>query len=175
MGCAGRGGDCSEESDPESKKGKWCEVTAIAFRAMRGRPRTLRNIGVAKAYGSYESAAADPELSHLQSAAESFARALVDQSGGSGEARPVEKPLSLTVAEARAADGAGPLRREVGEAFHGEDAPQWMRAHDLIRHGVLGNAVDRGSVSYFSRSKKRAKRCRMGRRWTGWTSDAIRS
>jgi len=62
-----------------------------------------------------------------------------------------------------AADGAGPLRREGWRGVHGEDASAMDRAHDDPAWSVGGVGVDRGSVQLTStRSKKRAKRCRMG-------------
>lgn len=139
---------------PGMQKGEWSEVTAIASRDRRRAEEVARTLGIAKAYGSYEELLADPQI-------EAIYNPLPNQlhvpwsikAAEAGKHVLCEKPVSLTVAEARTLlavrDRTGV---KIGEAFMVRTHPQWLRARDLIvsdRIGGLRSVV--GFFSYFNR------------------------
>ena len=70
-----------------------------------------------------------------------------------------EKPISLTVAEARtlleARDRCGV---KIGEAFMVKTHPQWLRTRELIRTGVIGDLSSIvGAFSYFNRDPQNVR------------------
>src|SRR5258706_10943197 len=48
--------------NPAIQKGQYCEIAAIASRDRQAAERAARQLGVAKAYGSYEELLADPDV-----------------------------------------------------------------------------------------------------------------
>ena len=139
---------------PGMQKGEWSEVTAIASRDRRRAEEVARTLGIAKAYGSYEELLADPQI-------EAIYNPLPNQlhvpwsikAAEAGKHVLCEKPVSLTVAEARTLlavrDRTGV---KIGEAFMVRTHPQWLRARELIvsdRIGGLRSVV--GFFSYFNR------------------------
>src|SRR5260221_13490175 len=48
--------------NPAIQKGQYCEIVAIASRDRQAAERAARQLGVAKAYGSYEELLADAEV-----------------------------------------------------------------------------------------------------------------
>jgi predicted dehydrogenase len=139
---------------PAMQKGQWSEVVAIASRDRRKAEETARRLGLARAYGSYEELLADPQV-------EAIYNPLPNQlhvpwsikAAEAGKHVLCEKPLSLTVAEARkllaARDRAGV---RMGEAFMVRTHPQWLRVREIIasgRIGALRSVI--GAFSYFNR------------------------
>ena len=61
-GVLGVAGIATRKVIPAMQKGEWSEVTAIASRDMRRAERAARELGIAKAYGSYQELLADPEI-----------------------------------------------------------------------------------------------------------------
>src|ERR1041384_2247001 len=47
---------------PAMQKGQWSEITAIASRDLTRAQATARELGIPKAYGSYEDLLRDPEI-----------------------------------------------------------------------------------------------------------------
>ncbi len=145
---------------PGMQKGKWCEVTAIASRDAQKAGDAAHKLGIIKAYGSYEALLADPEIEAIYNPLPNHLHVPWSiKAAEAGKHVLCEKPLSLTVAEARtllaARDRCGV---KVGEAFMVKTYPQWMRAHDLIRHGVLGELRSIvGAFSYFNRDPKNVR------------------
>ena len=138
---------------PAMQKGDWTEVTAIASRDLHKAEEAARALGIAKAYGSYEELLADPEI-------EAVYNPLPNQlhvpwsikAAEAGKHVLCEKPISMTVAEARSsAGGAGAHRRNIGEAFMVRTHPQWLRTRELIASGRIGQLRSiQGFFSYFN-------------------------
>ncbi|HEX3354183.1 MAG TPA: Gfo/Idh/MocA family oxidoreductase [Terriglobales bacterium] len=139
---------------PGMQRGKWTEVSAIASRDRRRADEAARALGIARSYGSYEELLADPEI-------EAVYNPLPNQlhvpwsikAAEAGKHVLCEKPLSLTVAEAKTLlavrDRTGV---KIGEAFMVRTHPQWLRTRELIgsgRIGALRSVV--GFFSYFNR------------------------
>jgi predicted dehydrogenase len=139
---------------PGMQKGEWSEVTAIASREPRKAEEAARTLGIARAYGSYEELLADPQI-------EAIYNPLPNQlhvpwsikAAEAGKHVLCEKPLSLTVAEARTLIAVRDRTKvKIGEAFMVRTHPQWLRARDLITSGRIGRLRSViGFFSYFNR------------------------
>jgi predicted dehydrogenase len=135
---------------PAMQKGEWSDVIAIASRDGVKAESVARTLGISKAYGSYEELLADRRV-------EAIYNPLPNQlhvpwsirAAEAGKHVLCEKPLSLTVAEARkllaARNRAGV---KMGEAFMVRTHPQWLRARELVASGRIGQL--RSAVGFFS-------------------------
>jgi predicted dehydrogenase len=139
---------------PGMQQGKFTEVTAIASRDRRKAEETARKLGIRTAYGSYEELLADPQI-------EAIYNPLPNQlhvpwsikAAEAGKHVLCEKPLSLTVAEAKTLlavrDRTGV---KIGEAFMVRTHPQWLRTRELVASGRIGSLRSvSGFFSYFNR------------------------
>ena len=139
---------------PGMQRGEWSEVTAIASRDRRRAEEAARTLGIAKAYGSYEELLADPQI-------EAIYNPLPNQlhvpwsikAAEAGKHVLCEKPLSLTVAEAKTLIAVRDRTQvKIGEAFMVRTHPQWLRARDLVTSGRIGRLRSViGFFSYFNR------------------------
>ena len=149
-GVLGVAGIAVKKVIPGMQRGEWSEVTAIASRDMGKAERAARELGIPKAYGSYEELLADPEVDAVYNPLPNHLH--VEWSVRAAEAGKhvlCEKPLGRTADEARellaARDRTGV---KVGEAFMVRTHPQWLGVLDLINTGRVG-AV-RSVAGYFS-------------------------
>jgi predicted dehydrogenase len=127
---------------PGMLQGEHCEMVGIASRDL-GKARVVATeLGLPKAYGSYEELLADPGIeavyiplpNHLH--VPWSIRALE-----AGKHVLCEKPIGLSSAEAEellAASGRHP-HLKVMEAFMYRHHPQWQRAKQLAREGYIGD------------------------------------
>ena len=142
---------------PAMQKGDWTEVTAIASRDLHKAEEAARALGIAKAYGSYEELLADPQI-------EAVYNPLPNQlhvpwsikAAEAGKHVLCEKPISMTVAEARSLlavqQRTGVM---IGEAFMVRTHPQWLRTRELIASGRIGQLRSiQGFFSYFNTDPK---------------------
>ena len=142
---------------PAMQKGEWVEVTAIASRNRGKAEETARALGVAKAYGSYEELLADPQI-------EAIYNPLPNQlhvpwsirAAEAGKHVLCEKPLSMTVAEAKTLLAVQQRTGvTIGEAFMVRVHPQWLRVRELIASGRIGRLrAIQGFFSYFNADPK---------------------
>ena len=138
---------------PAMQKGQWSEVTAIASRDLAKAQESAKALGIAKAYGSYEELLADPEI-------EAIYNPLPNQlhvpwsikAAEAGKHVLCEKPISLTVAEAKSLLAVEQKTGvKIGEAFMVRTHPQWLRSRELIKSGRIGELRSVvGSFSYFN-------------------------
>jgi len=139
---------------PAMQKGEWSQVVAIASRDLGKAEESARALGIPKAYGSYEELLADPQI-------EAIYNPLPNQlhvpwsikAAEAGKHVLCEKPLSLTVAEAKTLlavrDRTGV---KMGEAFMVRTHPQWLRVRELIASGRIGHLRSvSGFFSYLNR------------------------
>jgi predicted dehydrogenase len=135
---------------PAMQKGEWSEVTAIASRDLGRAENVARSLGIPKAYGSYEDLLADPQI-------EAIYNPLPNQlhvpwsikAAEAGKHVLCEKPLSLTVAEAKtllAVEARTGVK--MGEAFMVRTHPQWVRTREVVKSGRIGDL--RSIVGFFS-------------------------
>jgi predicted dehydrogenase len=152
---------------PAMQKGEWSVVTAIASRDPQKAKEAARKLGISKTCGSYEELLADPEIEAIYNPLPNHLHVPWSlKAAEAGKHVLCEKPLSLTVAEARtllaARDRCGV---KIGEAFMVKTHPQWLRVRDLVRHGVIGEL--RAIVCAFSYFNRDPKNVRSVPEWGG--------
>ncbi|HYL86305.1 MAG TPA: Gfo/Idh/MocA family oxidoreductase [Candidatus Angelobacter sp.] len=145
---------------PAMQKGAWCEVAGIASRDLRKAEQAAAQLGIPKAYGSYDALLADPEIEAIYNPLPNHLHVPWSiQSAEAGKHVLCEKPISVTVEEAKdliaARDRCGV---KIGEAFMVKTHPQWLRTRDLIRAGVIGDLRSIvGTFSYFNRDPENVR------------------
>ena len=136
---------------PALQRSRLGTVSAIASRNLADAQRVAAELGIAKAYGSYEELLADPTIDAIYNPLPNHLH--VPWSIKALEAgKPVlcEKPVALNADEARtlveARDRSGKL---AAEAFMFRFHPQWMRTRELVRSGGVGALrLVQGTFSY---------------------------
>lgn len=145
---------------PAMQESEWCEIRAIASRDKSKAEETARSLGIPKAYGSYEELLSDPEIEAIYNPLPNHMHVPWSiKAAEAGKHVLCEKPLSLSVAEAREL-----LRVQertgvkIGEAFMVRTNPQWLRARELVRAGRIGELRSiAGYFSYFNRDPENVR------------------
>ncbi len=139
-----------EKVIPAMQGGEVSRIDAIASRDIAKARRAADDLGIAKAYGSYEEMLADPAIEAVYNPLPNelhvpwTIRALE-----AGKHVLCEKPIALDAAEAGALIEA--RRRSgklVAEAFMVRYHPQWRRAREIARSGAIGDV--RAVQTFFS-------------------------
>lgn len=138
---------------PAMQQGQYSEVVAIASRDLAKARETAAQLGIAKAYGSYEELIADPGINAIYNPLPNQLHVpWTIKAAEAGKHVLCEKPISLTVAEAesllavRNRSGV-----KIGEAFMIRSHPQWLRAMAIIESGRIGPLRSvMASFSYFN-------------------------
>ncbi len=136
---------------PAMQTGRWCDVAAIASRNVDRAQAAARELGIARAYGSYEELLADETIDAVYNPLPNHLhvpwsiRALE-----AGKHVLCEKPIGLTSAEGRELVYAAAAHPDlkVMEAFMYRHHPQWQKARALVRNGAIGEL--RTIQSFFS-------------------------
>jgi predicted dehydrogenase len=139
---------------PGMQKGEWSEIAAIASRDLKKAEDAAGKLGIRKAYGSYEELLADPEIEAIYNPLPNHLHVPWSiEAAVAGKHVLCEKPLSLTVAEAKTLLAVRErCGVKIGEAFMVKTHPQWLRTRELIRKGVIGELrAIVGAFSYFNR------------------------
>ena len=152
---------------PGMQQAELCDVAAIASRERKKAEEAAGKLGIAKAYGSYEELLADPEIEAIYNPLPNHLHVPWSiKAAEAGKHVLCEKPLSLTVAEAKTLlavrDRTGV---KMAEAFMVRTHPQWLRTRDLIRAGVVGEL--RAIVGVFSYFNRDASNVRNVAEWGG--------
>jgi predicted dehydrogenase len=138
---------------PAMQKGSLTRVDAIASRDGARAESAAASLGIARAYPSYESLLADPDIDAVYIPLPNHLHVpWTTRAAEAGKHVLCEKPIALTAAE------AGQLvdvRRRTGvlieEAFMVRTHPQWLRARDIARSGQIGPLRSIvGTFSYFN-------------------------
>jgi predicted dehydrogenase len=138
---------------PAMQKSGWVEVTGIASRDLRKAEEAAHALGIPQAYGSYEELLADPKIEAIYNPLPNHLHVPWSiKAAESGKHVLCEKPVSVTVAEARTLlavqQRTGVL---IAEGFMVRSHPQWVRASELIRAGRVGElSAIQGAFSYFN-------------------------
>jgi predicted dehydrogenase len=135
---------------PAMQLGEWSQVVAIASRDLKRAQQAAEQLGIRKAYGSYEDLLADPEVEAIYNPLPNHLHVPWSiKAAEAGKHVLCEKPISLTVEEAisllKTRDRAGV---KIEEAFMVRVHPQWRGVLDLIRKGRIGEV--RSVMGYFS-------------------------
>src|SRR6266852_8086136 len=125
---------------PAMQQGMYCEIAAIASRSPEKAQAAAAQLGIPKAYGSYEELLADPEIDAIYNPLPNQLHVpWTAKAAEAGKHVLCEKPLSMTVAEAetllevRARTGV-----KIGEAFMIRSFTQWLRLRELLDEGRIG-------------------------------------
>lgn len=139
---------------PAMQKSEWCEIRAIASRDRNKAEDAARAMGIPKAYGYYEELLRDPEIEAIYNPMPNHLHVPWSiKAAEAGKHVLCEKPLSVTVAEARELQRVQEKTgMKIGEAFMVRTNPQWLRARELVRSGRIGQLRSvAGYYSYFNR------------------------
>src|SRR5215831_2182992 len=122
---------------PAMQKSKHCRIQAIASRDIALAKKWAQALGIPKAYGSYEELLADPDIEAVYNPLPNHLHVSWSiKAAEAGKHVLCEKPLSMTVAEAKtllaARDRTGV---KIGEAFMVRTHPQWLRVRELVASG----------------------------------------
>src|ERR1700747_636130 len=128
-GVLGVAGIAVKKVIPAMQEGEWSEIAAIASRELSKAEKAAQQLGIPKAYGSYEELLADPEIEAIYNPLPNHLHVPWSiKAADAGKHVLCEKPLSLAVSEAkellRARDRSSV---KVGEAFMVKTHPQWLR------------------------------------------------
>jgi predicted dehydrogenase len=123
---------------PGMQKSAWCDIRAIASRSAATARKAADQLGIAKAYGSYDELLADPEIEAVYNPLPNHLHVpLTLRAAAAGKHVLCEKPFALNAQEARQLQAAAG-KVLIMEAFMVRFHPQWLRARDLVRSGDIG-------------------------------------
>jgi predicted dehydrogenase len=125
---------------PAMQRGEFTTVQAIASRNLAKSKEAAARLGIPTAYGSYEELLADPDIDAIYNPLPNHLHVpWTIKAAEAGKHVLCEKPISLTVAEARTLlavrDRTGV---KIGEAFMVVTHPQWVRVRQLLDEGRIG-------------------------------------
>jgi predicted dehydrogenase len=138
---------------PAMQRGSWSQVVAIASRQEAKGREAARDLGIGRAYGSYEELLADPEVDAIYNPLPNHLHVpWTSRAAAAGKHVLCEKPIALDAAEARqlisVRDRTGVL---IQEAFMVRSHPQWIAARALVRAGRIGDLrLVAGFFSYYN-------------------------
>jgi predicted dehydrogenase len=138
---------------PGMMRGQFTSITAIASRDLARAQQAASALGIPTAYGSYEELLADPKIDAIYNPLPNHLHVpWTIKAAEAGKHVLCEKPLSLTVAEAktlltvRSRTGV-----KIGEAFMVNCHSQWLRLRELLAEGRIGQLRSIiGVFSYFN-------------------------
>ncbi len=123
---------------PGMKKSGLIEIRAIASRSEPAARKAADELGIPKAYGSYEALLEDPEIEAVYNPLPNHLHVpLTLQAAAAGKHVLCEKPIALSAKEAELLREAG-QNVLISEAFMVRFHPQWLRARELVREGRIG-------------------------------------
>ncbi len=138
---------------PAMQQGELTTVTAIASRDLKKAQEAANLLGIATAYGSYEELLADPNIDAVYNPLPNHLHVpWTKKAAEAGKHVLCEKPLSMTVAEAKTlVDVRARTGVKICEAFMIRSALQWHRVRQLVNEGRIGEvrAVN-AHFSYFN-------------------------
>jgi predicted dehydrogenase len=138
---------------PAMQLGRYTSVDAIASRDLNKAREAAASLGIPKAYGSYEELLADPEIDAIYNPLPNQMHVpWTTKAAEAGKHVLCEKPISLTVAEAKTLLAVRERTGvKIGEAFMIRSYTQWLRVGELLREGRIGKLrAVMGFFSYFN-------------------------
>jgi predicted dehydrogenase len=143
---------------PGMMKSKQLEIVAISSRDLKTAKAAAKELGIPKAYGSYEEMLADPEIEAVYNPLPNHLHVpLTLAAAKAGKHVLCEKPIGLNATDAARLKKAqkGVL---IAEAFMVRHASQWIEAHDRVRKGEIGEArAIQVMFSYFNRDPENVR------------------
>jgi predicted dehydrogenase len=148
---------------PAMQRGERSEVTAIASRDSKRAQQAAKQLGIPKAYGSYEELLADPEIEAIYNPLPNHLHVPWSiKAAEAGKHVLCEKPISMTVEEAQlllnVRDRTGV---KIEEAFMVRTHPQWRGVVEQIQADKIGKVRSiSGCFSYNNRDPKNIRNIR---------------
>ena len=139
---------------PAMQRGSFSEIVAIASRDLENAKRAAGELGIAKAYGSYQDLLADPAIEAVYNPLPNHLHVPWSiRAAGAGKHVLCEKPIALSASEAGELIAARDRAKvKIGEAFMVRTHPQWLRVQELVENGSIGELrVVTGFFSYMNR------------------------
>lgn len=135
---------------PAMKDCELAEVAAVGSRTLAKSEEFAKQLGIPKAYGSYQELIDDPEIEVIYNPLPNHLHVEWSMRAASrGKHVLCEKPIARSVEEARLLLKArDEYSVKIGEAFMVRTHPQWLRAQELIRSGTIGKL--HSVVGFFS-------------------------
>lgn len=136
---------------PAMQAGEYCAITAIASRNLEKAQAAAAELGIPKAYGSYEALLADPDIDAIYNPMPNHLHVPWSiKALEAGKHVLCEKPIALTATEAQELVDAAQQypTLKVMEAFMYRHHPQWQRAKQIVESGGVGEL--RTIQSFFS-------------------------
>ena len=126
---------------PAMQKGKLCDITAISSRDIEKAKQAANEIGIPKAYGSYEELLNDPDIDAVYNPLpNNFHVPWTIKALEAGKHVLCEKPIGMNTEEAEYL--ANTTKKypdlKVMEAFMYRFHPQWQKAKLLVKEGKIG-------------------------------------
>ncbi|MCA9143695.1 MAG: Gfo/Idh/MocA family oxidoreductase [Planctomycetaceae bacterium] len=144
----------TEKVLPAMQKAEYCEVAAIASRNIESAQATAKQMGIAKAYGSYEELLADPDIDAIYNPLPNHLHVSWSiKALEAGKHVLCEKPIGLSAEEGQQLVDAGKRhpKLKLMEAFMYRHHPQWQRARQIVREGGIGRLCSiQTAFSYFN-------------------------
>jgi len=149
-GVLGVAGIATKKVIPAMQKCTRGEVSGIASRDRNRAEQAARELGIPKAYGSYEELLADPAIDAVYNPLPNHLHVPWSiKAAQVGKHVLCEKPIGLNSHECleliAVRDRTGV---KIGEAFMVRTHPQWLRTRELIRAGAIGEL--RSILGFFS-------------------------
>jgi predicted dehydrogenase len=125
---------------PAMQQGACCEIAAIASRDLAKAQTAARELGIPRAYGSYEELLRDPQIEAVYNPLPNHLHVpWTVRAAEAGKHVLCEKPIALTADEARQLlEVRARTGVKIGEAYMVRTHPQWVRTRELIREGRIG-------------------------------------
>ena len=143
---------------PGMLKSRDIEIVAISSRRKKTAQAWAENLGIPKAYGSYEEMLADPEIEAVYNPLPNHLHVpLTLAAARAGKHVLCEKPVAITAREAEKLRKA-PKGIHIAEAFMVRHAAQWIAARDLVRKNKIGEVkAIQVLFSYFNRDPRNVR------------------
>jgi len=125
---------------PGMMKSPLCDVVAVASRDEASARAMADELGIRKAYGSYEALLADPEIEAVYNPLPNHLHVpMTLAAAAAGKHVLCEKPIAISADEAEQLAQAS-SQVLVAEAFMVRHHPQWHQAREIVRDGRIGEA-----------------------------------
>jgi predicted dehydrogenase len=123
---------------PGMMKSPLCDVVAVASRDEAAAREMADELGIQRAYGSYEALLADPEIEAVYNPLPNHLHVpMTLAAAAAGKHVLCEKPIAITAGEAEQLKQAA-SQVKIAEAFMVRHHPQWHRAREIIHNGDIG-------------------------------------
>lgn len=138
---------------PGMQRGYRCDIVAIASRHQNRAAQAAQQLGILKAYGSYDELLADGSIEAIYNPLPNHLHVPWSiKAAEAGKHVLCEKPIAMSAAEAAqliaVRDRTGV---KIGEAFMVRTHPQWLRAKEIVQSGEIGELrTTLGAFSYFN-------------------------